>query len=143
MSGSFVWQVIVPALVIGGFILIRAAVNGKLPRLPSSSQPDEADLDSGHVLVSGWALDDLEKILSDFCGMYELPRESFTLVTDPDGWQRIFWPEPIHSHTAQFLVNYIHYPNGFDFDGASPCAVGVMPTTSGAGPVSVPVGAIA
>ncbi|MEO0591879.1 MAG: hypothetical protein AAFZ11_15160 [Pseudomonadota bacterium] len=98
------------------------------------------DLDRGRVLVKGLSEAELAKILSEFGELYQLAPRTFTHKCAGEEHREVSWTQPIATGHAQFLVNYLHYPRGFDLERASPCAVGVIPITPGTGPEGVSPG---
>lgn len=67
------------------------------------------------VYVRGWTRSELDQILSDFDGIYDLPKPGDWTVTDgPHGDLVIAFPSDIQPKLLLFLVNYIQYPEKFD-----------------------------
>jgi hypothetical protein len=66
------------------------------------------------VSIRGWSRLELNKILSDFRNVYQIPPENLAIWTEPDGILTIHFPNDIPPQQLLFLVNYVQYPKGFD-----------------------------
>lgn len=77
------------------------------------------------VLVKGWQLNELAKILRDFERKYELDSGTLRAVDAKDGTSRIMLVQPLSADRVLYLINYLHYPEGFDLAKRSPVALAV------------------
>ena len=78
------------------------------------------------VVVQGWTESDLKRILAHFEKLYEGqlgPAYSVTLKKVAESI-RLSFPYDIPAEKFGFLVNYIHYPEGFDLKGRMIAASG-------------------
>lgn len=123
-----------PLLAIVALVLFVGAALSVGRNRREASQPTQPDLDTGHVIVTGWRSQELETILSDFAKLYSIEPGTFRLHSRSDNALTITWAAPILTDHLQFLVNYIHYPNGFDLKRANPQAVGIAPICEETGP---------
>ena len=73
--------------------------------------------------VHGWGRSELDKILADFSQQYGLPGSGMTVAAQPNETLVITFPNDIEPKLLFFLINYIHYPNGFDLKHRSIAAV--------------------
>ncbi len=76
------------------------------------------------ISVRGWTRSELGQILSDFGGLYGLPKPSDWTVTDGSHSDLILaFPNDIQPKLLLFLVNYLEYPKNFDLTHRS---IGVL-----------------
>ena len=119
------------------FILIAAvvlvAVIGIRRGLAQARESILAKVGDGDVgrhdfsaLVQGWNEGELERILSDYCGKYELSRDTFLIAPEADGTLLVRSHSAIIAARVFTLVNYLHYPQGFDLTHRHPAAVGAV-----------------
>lgn len=111
--------------------------------LPHPQTGIDAPIDRGQVFVWGWTEADLRIILSDFAELYDLDPDTLRIRHEDADWLLIVWARPISARDVQFLVNYLHYPNGFDLDLVDPCAAAIVPIVAGNGPPGVLQGVLA
>lgn len=78
------------------------------------------------VLVAGWRRNELEKILSDFEGKYEGSTPALEVTNAPDKTFRIRLRHPLAAEQVLYLVNYVHYPEGFELRGRSIAVVAAV-----------------
>ncbi|MEO0464118.1 MAG: hypothetical protein AAF127_13380 [Pseudomonadota bacterium] len=112
-------------------------------KLPAPKTVIDAPLDRGQIFVWGWSEADLRTILSDFADLYSLDADNLRIRHEDADWLLIVWAEPISARDVQFLVNYLHYPNGFDLDLFDPCAAAIVPIVADNGPPGVLQGVLA
>jgi hypothetical protein len=65
------------------------------------------------LVVSGWSIDELQKILSQFKAKYEIRNRKHLIRSEGDRL-RVVFPEDLEPGLFSFLVNYVQYPEGFD-----------------------------
>ena len=75
------------------------------------------------VMVQGWSEDELDVILSEFARLYSLSPHSLKRLRKMDGTSEITNVHPIEGALLLFLVNYLHYPRGFDLQARDPAVV--------------------
>lgn len=75
------------------------------------------------VSVSGWDGSELGRILASFAAQYSLPAAMFDLRAEGRD-QLITFPSGIRADHLLYLVNYIHYPVGFDVKQRSIAVLG-------------------
>jgi len=75
------------------------------------------------LLVRGWSESELERILSDYCAKYELPRDTFLIEPAENGTLQVRSHSAIGASHPFTLVNYIYYPEGFQLTGRKLAAV--------------------
>ena len=76
------------------------------------------------VLAEGWQPTELSKILETFERKYGMERGELQATTE-GGVSRIRLTRAMPADQVLYLVNYIHYPDGFDVNGRSPVAVAI------------------
>lgn len=75
------------------------------------------------VLATGWRRGEVDEILSKFERKYALTASALRWEEAAGGVVRIRFRQPIPADQLLFLINYIHYPEGFDLTGKAPVAV--------------------
>jgi hypothetical protein len=117
---------IVGLLILVGFVLLLVVRNWPERGTPVG-QITDAPIHGDDVvlLVSGWSDAELETILSDFGGMYDLPADAFRVIKG-EAPAQIQIARPIDSKMLPFLVNYLHYPKELNFEGRQIAAVAVL-----------------
>jgi hypothetical protein len=69
------------------------------------------------LVVSGWDAGELDTILRTFRGMYQerfAPSFKAEIAAGKQGQLRVTFPAGIDAVVLGWLVNYVHYPKGFD-----------------------------
>jgi hypothetical protein len=87
------------------------------PSVTSMAVPDDQVL----ILAKGWDKAEIDRILSDFETKYDL-RAAALQSEDATGAFRIRLRQPMGADQLLFLINYIHYPEGFDLEGKTVAA---------------------
>lgn len=67
--------------------------------------------------TKGWSPAEIDRILADFSGIYGLEPGTFRAGTLDRDIVRIEALKPIDADRLLYLVNYLHYPRGFDLEG--------------------------
>ena len=107
------------AAVLALFGLAAGCAPGSnCPSVTSMAVPD----DQVFILAKGWDKAELDRILSDFETKYDL-RAAALQSEDATGAFRIRLRQPMGANQLIFLINYIHYPEGFDLEGRTVAAV--------------------
>ena len=75
------------------------------------------------LVVSGWSLDELQKILSQFKLKYEIPNTKH-LIQSEGNKLRVVFPDDLEPNLFCFLVNYAQYPEGCDIKHRSITSAG-------------------
>src|SRR5581483_10559146 len=75
------------------------------------------------LIVYGWSIDELQKILSQFKANYKIPNRKHLIRSEGDRL-RVNFPEDLEPDLFSFLVNYVQYPEGFDLKGRSITSAG-------------------
>jgi hypothetical protein len=75
------------------------------------------------LVVYGWSIDELQKILIQFKAKYEIPNRKH-LIRNDGGGLRVVFPEDLEPDLFSFLVNYVQYPEGFDLKARSVTSAG-------------------
>jgi hypothetical protein len=101
-------------------------------RLAAPKPPTRtASMDDKVLIATGWTVQELEAILRAFREMYEErlgPAFSAEIVSS-DGVLRVTFPAGIEPMEFAFLVNYVHYPKGFDLRARHILAAGRVTLT--------------
>jgi hypothetical protein len=77
------------------------------------------------LLVKGWQSGELETILADFERKYGLDDGALQADNTAYGASRIKLRQPLSADRLLYLVNYLHYPEGFELERRSPVAVAI------------------
>ena len=85
------------------------------------------------VAVRGWNQVELEQILAAIAQSYDLPREALLSSQQRDGSYAVTFPQGVQAAHLFFLVNYLHYPVGFDLDGRKIAVAGNVTLTEAFG----------
>ena len=75
------------------------------------------------LVVHGWGIDELQKILGQFKTKYEIQNAKHLIRSEGDKLQVVF-PEDLKPDLFCFLVNYVQYPEGFDLKHRSITSAG-------------------
>jgi hypothetical protein len=75
------------------------------------------------LVVYGWSIDELQKILRQFKTKYEIPNAKHLIRSEGDKL-RVVFPEDLEPDLFSFLVNYVQYPEGFDLKHRSITSAG-------------------
>jgi hypothetical protein len=78
------------------------------------------------MLVRGWQRSELDKILADFEAKYGLDAKALLATENADRVLKVSLGRPLPADRVLYLVNYIHYPEGFDMTGRSRVVVAAI-----------------
>lgn len=114
-------------VAIGIFVGLRNMIvlkqdTGKEGQITSSVVPT----DEATVVVSGWSKPELDKIISDFAQKYRWSQSALPVKLVSAGTYEIQFPNGIAADDLMFLVNYLHYPEGFELKNRAITAVGLI-----------------
>ncbi|MDI1247878.1 MAG: hypothetical protein PSV13_03255 [Lacunisphaera sp.] len=102
---------VVGALVIIGIFALRSWLVAGTQHLAEMEKVYKPDPRNWKLIdVAGWKQDEIEKILTDFRGMYQIPESSFLVSKLGEGQFRLTFPDDVTPPKFLFLVNYIRYP---------------------------------
>jgi hypothetical protein len=101
--------------------LARAA-----PRVPPTAAFTPDLKNDKEVIVKGWTETELRQIIANFEKLYSgrLGAAFSVTLNKTDEGVRLLFPQDIPAEEFGFLVNYLHYPEGFDLKGRSISVVG-------------------
>ena len=93
-------------------------------RAPQRAMPDSFTgnpLNDKQIMVQGWAEPELRRMLADFEKMYAGQLgPAYAVVLQNNGSSiRLSFPNDLPGDKFCFLVNYLHYPEGFDLKNRS------------------------
>lgn len=110
--------VILAAIVIARVVLFSRDAGAQAERMTSAFVPDRNNRIS--LVVRGWNRADLDRILSDFLQLYDLPKPfARNIFERPDGALAVTFPDDIRPEFLFYLVNYVKYPKNFDLTNRS------------------------
>ena len=116
------------AVVVGSIVVVVLFQNRRLfysragqpPVKPFVANPNNDKA----LVVYGWSIDELQKILSQFKANYKIPHRKHLIRSEGDRL-RVIFPEDLEPDLFSFLVNYVQYPEGFDLKRHSITSAGM------------------
>ena len=118
--------VIVAALILAAVVGIRRGLARAHDSILAKVGKGDIGRHDFSLLALGWSGQELERILSDYCAKYGLPRDTFMIERSDHDPVQVRSHSGIHASHVFTLVNYIHYPEGFDPTDRDVCAVAAV-----------------
>jgi hypothetical protein len=99
------------------FMLVTIYLVTQGNRGATAAAPAGTGVKGASLQVQGWSEDELGRILQAFATLYALPEGLFRARERSAGLCVIDLTGEIQSEQLFYLVNYLHYPPGFDLNG--------------------------
>lgn len=93
---------------------------------PPEPEAEPMPPDAIAVAVGGWERDELERIWAEFAARYELRDCPASIECASGGVCVMRFPHGLDEYGFCFLINYLHYPVGFDLKRRRLAVIGRM-----------------